>query len=223
MLSDYRNTLYCSELQDVYSKKNDLEMRIRKSTPSTKVIYNRVKEGSSVYKEAFMGIYNYKCGYCGNSIKNISKTMFEVDHYICESSFKSKEVAGEMVNLILACYDCNRSKSNFFITNQYKATLNPDSEKIKDVFIRDDFYYIKISDNYKDDDFISSFYDKLKLSYQSRRLDYLLLNLHGLCERVEETQSNQLSSILRKLQQKRNLASLKLIAEDASFSEAQPT
>lgn len=211
MINDYRNTLYCSKLQDISVKKEKLNVRIRKSSPNTKIIYNRVKEGSNVYKEAFMGIYNYKCGYCGNSIKNISRTLFEVDHYICESSYESKEIAGEMDNLVLACYDCNRSKSSFLITDEYKSILNPDLEHIKNVFIRDDSYYITISDNYKDDEFVFQFYDKLKLAYQSRRLDFLLMNIHGLCEKLEnDSQNNQLSTILRKLQQKRNLTSFKL-------------
>ncbi|SCY97911.1 HNH endonuclease [Paenibacillus polysaccharolyticus] len=223
MIRDYRNTMYCSELRNVSTKKNDLEVIIKKNNPKTKIIYNKVQEGGSQYKRAFMMIYNFKCAYCGNSIENTNITMFEVDHYICESSFKSKEIAGKMTNLILACYDCNRSKSSFFITEEYREILNPDSQHITNVFNRDDSYYIKISDEYRDDEFVYSFYEKLKFSYQSRRLDYLLLNIQGLCRKMEGMNNNQLSNILRKLQHKRNLASLKLTAGEGSHTEAQLT
>lgn len=174
MGNDYRNTEYCSILQDLDSKKKALNDEIRKNHPTVRIIYNKVKENDKCYKVKFMEIYNYKCSYCGNSIDNISSTLFEVDHYICESSFDSKEIAGRIENLVLACYDCNRSKGSLLIKEGYIDTLNPDLEHIKNVFFRDDHYYIQISEKYKHDDFINQFYEKLKLGYQSRRLDFCL-------------------------------------------------
>lgn len=210
MENDYRNTIFCPKLEDIDKKKEKLNEEITQEHTRVKIIYNQIKDKDNVYKAKFMKIYNYKCSYCGNSIDNISSNLFEVDHYICESSFKSKEVAGKIENLVLACYDCNRTKSDFLIENKYTDILNPDLEKIKDVFFRDEMYYIGISDEYKNDKFIKSFYDQLKLAYQSRRLDFLLINILGLCEKVEgKPQAEKLNIILRKLQQKRNLTSCK--------------
>lgn len=210
MENDYRNTMYCPKLEDIDKKKEKLNEEITKEHPRVKIIYNQIKDNDNEYKVRFVKIYNYKCSYCGNSIDHISWSLFEVDHYICESSFNSKEVAGKIENLVLACYDCNRAKSNFLIEDKYTDILNPDLEKIKDVFFRDEMYYIRISEEYKTDNYIKSFYDKIKLEYQSRRLDFLLINILGLCEKIEgKPQAEKLNTILRKLQQKRNLTSCK--------------
>lgn len=214
MGTDYRNTAYCSVLQDVLLKKKTLNDEIRSNT-RTKIIYNKIRENDNSYKAKFMEIYNYKCSYCGNSIDNISSILFEVDHYICESSFNSNEKAGRIENLVLACYDCNRSKSSFLIKKEYVDILNPDLEHIKSVFCRDDLYHIQVTEKYKDDEYIKLFYDKLKLGYQSRRLDFLLMNLNGLCKKLDgKPQAEKLHGILRKLQQKRNLTSCKEFSED---------
>ena len=129
MENDYRNTMFCPKLEDINNKKEKLNEEITKEHTRAKIIYNQIKDKDNVYKVKFMKIYNYKCSYCGNSIDNISSNLLEIDHYICESSFKSKEVAGKIENLVLACYDCNRAKSNFLIKNKYKDILNPDLEK----------------------------------------------------------------------------------------------
>lgn len=208
MKNDYRNTIYCSPLEDLGVKKKNLNEKICNEHPRAKIIYNQVKDKKKNYKKDFMEIYNYKCGYCGNSIANISSDLFEVDHYICESSFESKEIAGKIENLVLACYDCNRSKSNFLIKDEYIDVLNPDLDKIKDVLYRDEMYYIQISERYEGDMFMKSFYKQLKLGYQSRRLDFLLINLRGMCEKLDgKPHAEKINTILRKLQQKRNLTS----------------
>ncbi|KAF5052922.1 MAG: HNH endonuclease [Sedimentibacter saalensis] len=206
MVDDYRNTEYCPILTEISSKKSALKKKICEEHPRIRILYNQVKNKDSCYKSQFMQIYNHKCSYCGNSIENIGTVLFEVDHYICESSFVSKEEAGKIENLVLACYDCNRSKSDYLIKDEYIETLNPDFEKIKDVFCRDELYYINISDEYKEDQFIIDFHNKLKLGYQTRRLDYLLMNIRGLCEKLDgNPKVEKLNVALRKLQKKRNV------------------
>lgn len=206
MKSDYRNTEYCPQLDNVSVKKISLNKKIHDNHPRTRIIYNKIKDMSSNYRDEFMEIYNYKCSYCGNSIQNISAILLEIDHYICESSFKSKKESGKIENLVLACYDCNRPKRNFLINDSYIDILNPDLEIIKDVFYRDDSYYIKIKDKYAYDQFIVDFYNKLNLSYETRRLDYLLMSMRGLAKKLEGTiKADKLNSAIIRLQEKRNL------------------
>ncbi|ELC8370328.1 HNH endonuclease [Clostridium perfringens] len=210
MKEDYRNTRYCPKLKDVVVKKGYLDNKIKKEHPRAKIIYNQVRENKGDYKREFMNIYNYKCSYCGNSISNLDYNLFEVDHYICESSFSSMELAGKLENLVLACYDCNRNKKGLVIKSKYKELLNPDLENIKEVFFRDENYYINITDRYIKDDFINLFYKQLKLGYQTRRLDFLLMNIRGLCNEISgHAESEKIKEILIKLEEKRNLTSCK--------------
>ena len=205
MKNDYRNTKYCPILKEISLKKTALDIKIRKEHPKVKIMYNQVKLTRSPYKPLFMKIYNHKCSYCGNAIDNIGTILFEIDHYICKSSFLSNEESGKMNNLVLACYDCNRSKDDLLITGDYINTLHPDNEIIKSVFFRDDMYYIRITDKYKEDQFINEFYNQLKLGYQLRRLDYLLMNMRGLCEKLKDKpEADKLNVALNKLQSKRN-------------------
>lgn len=216
MKNDYRNTKYCVSLEKVDEKKKKLDKQIRKDHPKAKIIYNKVK--AKDYKKFFMEIYNDKCGYCGNSLKNISVNLFEVDHYICASYFdskeeagkNSKEEAGKIENLVLACYDCNRSKRDLLIEELYREMLNPDGKKIRSVFQRDDLFYIKITKAFENDPVIKEFYIQLKLGYQTRRLDFLLMSLRGLCDKLAGTsKKDKLNEILVKLQEKRNIATFK--------------
>ena len=209
MDKDYRNTEYCLPLIEINSKKKILNDTICREHPRARIMYNQVRD-SLEYKKRFLKIYNCKCSYCGNSIVNLPMTDFEIDHLICESSFKTKAEAGEIENLVLSCYDCNRAKGDFFIEENYYMLLNPDFEGIKSVFSRDELYYIKVSEDYYSDSFICSFYEKLKLGYETRRLDFLLLKLNGLCNETKGSDTGiKLNEVLIKLTQKRNLISLK--------------
>ena len=206
MKNDYRNTIYCTVLENVDEKKKALKEKIQEEHPRVKIIYNQVKDRKGDYKSPFMEIYNYKCGYCGNSILNIGANLLEVDHYICESSFASKEEAGKIENLVLACYDCNRSKLDLTMADEYIDMLNPDCDKIRNVFNRDDLYYIKISEEFEEDAFVKRFHEQLKLGYQTKRLDFLLMSIRGLCNELEgNPKLGELNSILIKLQEKRNI------------------
>lgn len=205
MNNDYRNTQFCPKLECISVKKDNLKQKILKNHPKVKIIYNKVKIMDSDYRKEFMEIYNNKCSYCGNSIQNISVILLEIDHYICESSFNSNEESGRIENLVLACYECNRPKKNFLITGKYIDILNPDFETIKEVFYRDDLYYIKIADKYLDDQFIVQFYNNLRLNYETRRLDYLLMSMRSLAKKLDGTpKGDKLNTAVVKLQEKRN-------------------
>jgi len=206
MMDDYRNTRYCKALEDISNKKEKLQEKIKKKHPRVTVFYNKINTKDSDYNKEFMNIYNYKCSYCGNSIYNISSRLFEVDHFICESSFDTAAEAGIVSNLVLSCYDCNRGKSDFEISGEYKDILNPDQEKISSVFSRNEDYCISINDNYEEDKIIKEFYSKLKLGYEFRRLDYLLMNMRGLIKKMDGLdEANELRKIVEFLQIKRHL------------------
>lgn len=203
--NDYRNTEYCPILENVGSKKKVLEDKIRKKHPRQQIIYNKVHVRDTEFNREFCNIYNCKCAYCGVSMKVLSNKLFEVDHIIAESTFDSKELAGKMDNLVLACYQCNRNKGEFPIKGDYIEKLNTDNGKIATVFYRDEDYYIRINEEYADDKIINDFYNKLQLIHQTRRLDYLLDNMYGLHKKIEGTaQQEKLAEAILIIQEKRN-------------------
>lgn len=73
------------------------------------------------------------------------------------------------------------------------------------VFRRDGEYYIRICDTYKDDKFIQQFYESLHLGYETRRLDYLGLQLEGKYQaEKDEKRKCKLGESLGILLKKRN-------------------
>lgn len=203
--NDYRNTEYCPLLENVEDKKKTLEEKIRTDHPRQTIMYNKVHNRNTIYNEEFRAIYNCKCAYCGVSMDILPATLFEVDHFVAESLFDNKETAGKVDNLVLACYQCNRNKKDFEIGGEYIKKLNTDDGEIAGVFFRDDKYYIRIKDDYREDQTINDFYDQLQLVHQTRRLDYLLMNMQGLHKKLEGTvQGGRLAEAILTMQRKRN-------------------
>ena len=203
--NDYRNTIYCPVLKEVSDKKNVLQKKIKKAHPRQKIMYNKVHNRNTSFNKEFCDIYNYKCAYCGVSMDILPATLFEVDHYVAESLIDDKAEAGKIENLVLACYQCNRNKKEFEIKGEYFEKLNTDDGQIANVFYRDDKYYIRINDEYIEDETINDFYNQLQLVHQTRRLDYLLLNMQGLHKKLEGTeQGRRLAEEIVMLQRKRN-------------------
>ena len=182
--NDYRNTEYCPALENVENKKKALEEKIKLAHPRQKIMYNKIHNRSSIFNKEFCSIYNYKCAYCGVSMDILPVTLFEVDHFVAESLFDDKEKAGKVKNLVLSCYQCNRNKKEFEIEGEYIEKLNTDDGKIANIFYRDDQYYIRINGDYIEDETINNFYNQLQLVHQTRRLDYLLINMQGLQKKI---------------------------------------
>ena len=134
---DYRRTKYCPELIDVSQKKKEVEKLVEIEHPNAKDMHRYISDNSQKFKLEFIKAYNGKCAYCGASIDLIKKTEFEIDHFLYEKApiFATKKNAGYMGNLILSCHDCNHNKNSFWIEKEEMDTLNPDGEKIKNVFI----------------------------------------------------------------------------------------
>ncbi len=211
--TDYRNTDQCPSLAEVAAKKNKLEKIIRKKHKKTKIIYNQINDKQGEYFIEFASIYNYKCAYCGAALKFTDIRLFEIDHFICESAFsddtEGRIEAGKVQNLAFSCYSCNRGKGSLHIKVNYQPKLNPDDNSIANVFFRDEEYYIKIHNDYSEDISIQVFYEKLLLGSESRRLDYLLLEMDNLIAYLQNSNqalSNKLEQCKSRLLQKKNYA-----------------
>ena len=214
---DYRTTSGQLAYQNIEQKKAELTRNIHKEHSSQKIDYNSIKNRESHFYEDFCIIYNWSCAYCGARRGIIDSQLFEIDHYICQSAFpKSTEgraKAGEVNNLVLACHDCNRRKSDFKLEGKYGILLNPDNNAIAKIFYRSDDYYIKVADEYKSDQIICQFYAQLNLGSELKRLDYLLLNIKELEDQQSEVNcivSDKLDKIFSYLLKKRNASSYKL-------------
>lgn len=206
---DYRNTIYCPILDKVEKQKQDLEKEIKSASPRTKILYNKVSDRDSEYYKKFANIYNCKCAYCGAMCGLLPIESFEVDHFLNEASFpdtkEGRMEAGRIFNLIWSCISCNRGKRGITIKPPYDDLLNVDVGNIAGVFERDNDYYIRICDTYREDEFIQQFYEALHLGYETRRLDYLGLQLLGKYQSEKDNERKQkLGESLSILLKKRN-------------------
>ncbi|WP_064592249.1 HNH endonuclease [Streptobacillus moniliformis] len=206
MKNDYRNTRYCIKKNNIMSEKDALEKEIKSKHPKVKIIYNQINKKDSIYNKLFRDIYSNKCSYCGITTDVVSSELFEIDHFVCESSFNGNSIkAGEINNLVLSCKKCNRAKKDFIWNELYSSKFNVDDESITELFYRDEDYYIKIEKEFIEDSTICSFYKKLKLDEEIRRLDFLLMNMHGFYKKhINDEKSEKISKCIVLLQQKRN-------------------
>lgn len=206
MKNDYRNTIYEVSKKNIINEKNALEEKIKKEHPKIKIIYNQINKKDGNYNKQFRNIYNNKCAYCGISTDVISSELFEIDHFICEASFNGDSInAGKINNLVLSCKKCNRAKKDFIWNEIYSSKFNVDDESITELFYRHEDYSIKIEKEYITDNSIYSFYRKLKLDEEIRRLDFLLMNMHGFYNKYSEDKNiNRILKCIVLLQKKRN-------------------
>lgn len=210
MADDYRNSKYCPKLTNLARKKNDVKDLVCKKHPRAKDMHTYISNNEDVFKQRFVEAYNGKCAYCGVSTEIIPWQMFEIDHLIPKEAVcfgKSKAKAGYIENLVLSCYDCNRAKSALELPDEDLHKIHPDETEITEAFIRDDKYYIRINEEKKNDNIIKVFYDKVDLGNQSHRLDYLLLNMRGLCKKITDKHPahGKLMEAIDLLQHKRNV------------------
>lgn len=210
MDKDYRNSKYCPKLTNLAKKKNDVKDFVCEQHPRAKDMHTYISKNNEPFKKRFIEAYNGKCAYCGVSIEIIPWQMFEIDHFIPKEADcfrKSKANAGYIENLVLSCYDCNRAKSALELPDKDLHKIHPDESEITEAFIRDENYYIRINKEKYSDNSIKIFYDKVDLCNQSHRLDYLLLNMRGLCKKITDKHPahGKLMEAIDLLQQKRNV------------------
>lgn len=210
MVDDYRNTEYCPKFTQLSDKKNKVKKAVLKEHPRATDMHTYISDNKKTFKQQFVEAYNGKCAYCGVSVGVIPWKMFEIDHFIPKDSDrfkKSKAKSGYIENLVLSCYDCNRAKGDLELPDDDHHKINPDGLGIIESFIRDDKYYIRINKNMVNDDTVNEFYTKLKLDSQMHRVDYLLMSMRGLREKITDKHSAYagLTKAIDLLQQKRNL------------------
>lgn len=187
MIEDYRNTPYCPKLHDLKQKKAEVRDQIAKDHPHASDMHTYISKNEEPYKQAFMNAYNYKCAYCGVSIAIIPKHSFEIDHVIYEKSKRfggSKAKAGYIDNLVLACHNCNHLKGSLEYPDSMLPYVHPDSPQIAESYVRDEAYYIRVSAKMINNPVIVEFYNRLQLGSNLRRIDYLLMSMEGLKERI---------------------------------------
>lgn len=209
MTDDYRRTRYCPKLDSLETNKRSVADEVLKDHPNAEDMHTYISKNDKRYKSLFIKAYNGKCSYCGVSLALISKRMFEIDHFIYEKSpkFRTKKEAGYIENLVLACQDCNRNKSSFVVDDESFAKLYPDGDQIISSFVRDDMYYIRISDAVSNDLTIKVFYEQLKLGNEMRRLDYLLMSMLGLQSKLDPDSDaySKMGQAIELLRSKRNI------------------
>lgn len=210
MSDDYRNTKYCPDLTDIQAKKKEVQTLILSQHSRAKDMHTYISDNNMPFKKEFVKAYNGKCAYCGVSLDILSWKLFEIDHFIPkeDSRFKTKKEAGYIENLVLSCYDCNRSKRDFVVPDQTQEKVHPDGDYIKKSFVRDDNYYIRVSDTLQDNADVQAFYKQLDLVNESHRLDYLLMNMRGLQQKFKDKPAaySLLGDAINLLQRKRNIS-----------------
>lgn len=205
MNSDYRLTEDCETFDEIKVRKAELSHEIKANHPKSTIEYNRIRDRTGQFFERFAHIYHKRCAYCGITNSFLDIHLFEIDHYICKSAFDSHAEAGRVSNLVFSCYPCNRPKRDFLITKDYEELLNPDSAEITNVFLRDSDYYIRISPEFQEDEFIREFYTKLKFESHLRRLDHLLIQMQKLAEKIDnETLKCKLEACINQLMMRKN-------------------
>ena len=209
MLDDYRNTEFCPQLEDIAKRKQTVVDMVKRDHPQARDMHAYISKNKSSYKLAFIEAYNGKCSYCGVTISIIPKDSFEIDHFIYKEDprFKSKADAGYIENLVLACHKCNHAKSSFSTPDETHEYLHPDKPGIRKSFVRDDDFYIRIAPDKCEDEQVKQFYDQLELGAEVRRLDYLLISMHGLQTKIPAGSAahRTLGEAITILQTKRNL------------------
>lgn len=209
MTDDYRNTEFCPQLGNIEERKQLVVAIVKADHPKAQDMHTYISQNKAPYKNAFIRAYNGKCSYCGVSLDIIPKDSFEIDHFIYKEDprFKSKTDAGYIGNLVLACHKCNHAKTSLPIPDESHEYLHPDKPGIKDTFIRDDDFYIRIAPAKRADEHTNRFYDRLGLGAEVHRLDFLLTNMRGLQTKIPEysTAHKTMSEAIALLQKKRNI------------------
>jgi len=155
---------------------------------------------------------NFLYSICSNFLNNntLAQSIILAPFFLSKSKKILNSVSDKIENLVLACQFCNRKKSDFLISDSEYSLLYPDNEEIKKIFYRDEKYYIKIENEYSQNETIKKFYEQLEMVGEVRRLDFLLISLLNFKKKYRNKLENlhilnELSDIIEKLKKKRNI------------------
>ncbi|WP_132381859.1 hypothetical protein [Muricomes intestini] len=123
---------------------------------------------------------------------------------VLENSFGSGNMLLEIVRRYIK--NC-LNQSIPLIEDTARQYLYPDTEGIQKAFVRDDQYYIKISDECKEDDTVKDFYKQINLGGEIHRLDYLLMSMIGMNSKMMDRPevSQKIGQAIEMLRAKRNI------------------
>lgn len=163
---------------------------LKKMHPKIKKYYVYLGNHKDERRRFIHKLYHDRCVYCGATVKLMDLSNFQIDHIVSKDVLYKRHISDEKIhsiyNLVPACRSCNRQKSNFVPKKkESERLLNPDENLLDQVFYRDERYYIRISDGFKENDDIKAFYQKLQLGNQIKRMDYLLMQIDTLLKELK--------------------------------------
>lgn len=204
---DYRCSSYCKLFSDIENKKINFSKKFKIAHPRAKNHYEYIKQRNGQFKKDFLEIFNYKCAYCGNSIYNLSIDLFEIDHFISKSYYENENDAGKINNLVSACQSCNSLKKNFINTENY--FIFDVETGLPKLFERDSDFYIRVKNEFENNSLVKGFYEQLHLGYQTKRIDYVLMELYGMIndEKIKLSSREKMTEIYTILKKKRSFFS----------------
>lgn len=172
-MSDFRVVEYDKNL-NIKENKKKYKAEFKSKHKQTKNHYKIVSRSA---ERDYFGemVYNCKCAYCGVDKTIQGASNYEIDHFLNQANHQFVTGINDVDNLIYACRECNRNKTAFIIPVDYVEILNPDYEIYGRVFKRDCNDEIIISEEYGNDKIVLSFYDKLQLGNERRRIDFALM------------------------------------------------
>lgn len=147
-----------------------------------------IKKDYSECKGILAEDFKELCGYCGKHRKVLLK-QFQIDHFAPQSKFPERKNVYE--NLVLACPQCNRLKSDKWIgenadipNNGVEGFVDPASEKYDEHLYRDNDGTIK----YKTD--IGKYiYNLLKFNVRRTDIIWKIIKLNELKKQLKQSLS----------------------------------
>lgn len=197
-MTDYR----CGKRDTIFNNIKQKKLAFISTNSITGTNHYRIlSDRSKPYKYKFISeVFNEKCAYCGISLSVERIDLFEIDHFVAKSLDTQIDV-NNIQNLVPACQLCNRKKRDF----DFSSPEIFDVEKgLNNLFYRDDNFYIKICDQYNNNQEVLNFYKKMVYDQEIRRLDYILISMDGLIKNTNGEKQDILRGIMNLLTEKRN-------------------
>jgi len=184
-MSDYRINRDGETFDNIVALKQELSETLKRAHPRLGQLYTKIRDKNDVYNGHFRNIYLTRCSYCGVNTQVIDHSQFEVDHFVPQAQKNPDVDVHDIMNLVSACRDCNRKKSNFSIEGKYVDLLHPDKDDVRSVFRRNETFQIEVQDAYAADETICNFHSQLQLGSFTRQLDFLIMEMRACLARNE--------------------------------------